>query len=166
LAQWEGGQLYFTSAASAIFFRGAGASYGVATGGTSSSITVGGVNYTLLTFTTSGTLTVTKSGLFDCLVVGAGASGGIRSADRAAGGGGGGQVLQQTIYLTANATVTIGAKGVGVTVNQTNGNRGTYSAVSQISAGGGGGGKSQGALTMLQDPVAVELAQQLQKVAD
>lgn len=144
LAQYGGGTLVALSASIFTFFPSGGIGYGTATGGSSSSITVSGVNYTLLTFTTSGTLTVTKSGLFDCLVVGAGASGGIRSADRAAGGGGGGQVLQQTIYLTANETVTIGAKGVGVTVNQTNGNRGTYSAVAQLSAGGGGGGKAQG----------------------
>ncbi len=44
--------------------------YGVATGGTSSSITVGGVNYTLLTFTASGTLTVATAGLFDVLIFG------------------------------------------------------------------------------------------------
>jgi len=49
---------------------------GVATGGTSSSITVGGLNYTLLAFTTSGTLTVTKSGLFDFLLFARGGGGG------------------------------------------------------------------------------------------
>jgi hypothetical protein len=39
--------------------------YGVATGGTSSSITVDGINYTLLTFTSDDTLTVTSAGLFE-----------------------------------------------------------------------------------------------------
>ena len=84
--------------------------YGVATGGSSSSITVGGVNYTLLTFTSSGTLTVSQAGLFDILAVGGGGAGGLRttiSGGGAAGGagGGGGAVQQTTMYLSANATV-------------------------------------------------------------
>ena len=52
--------------------------YGTATGGTSSSITVGGVNYTLLTFTSDGTLTVTGAGLFDVYMVSGG--GGVHCA--------------------------------------------------------------------------------------
>jgi len=91
--------------------------YGVATGGASTAITVGGINYTLLTFTSTGTLTVTKAGLFDVLLFGGG--GGSQSlAAQAVPGGGGGGFLQQTVYLTANATVTIGAGGTG-TVNTT-----------------------------------------------
>jgi hypothetical protein len=50
-----------------FFPSGGGVGYGTATGGSSSSITVGGQNYTLLTFTSSSTLTVTKAGLFDVL---------------------------------------------------------------------------------------------------
>lgn len=76
--------------------------YGKATGGTSSSITVSGQNYTLLTFTSDGTLTVTQAGLFDVLVVGAGGAG------QTAGGGGGG-IIETTAYFSANQTVTIGA---------------------------------------------------------
>ena len=114
--------------------------YGTATGGTSSSITVGGVNYTLLTFTASSTLTVTKSGLFDVLVVGGGASGGRRETALAGGGGGGGQVIQQTIYLDANATVTVGAKGAAQTTTNFSGNNGIFSRVANVVAIGGGGG--------------------------
>ena len=43
----------------------AGGGYGVASGGTSSSITVSGDSYTLLTFTSDGTLTVATAGWFD-----------------------------------------------------------------------------------------------------
>jgi hypothetical protein len=39
------------------------------------SITVGGEAYTLLTFTSAGTLTVTKAGLFDVLRFGGGGGG-------------------------------------------------------------------------------------------
>jgi len=141
IAQHGGGTLVATSASVFTFFSGAGNLYGVATGGTSSSITVGGQAYTLLTFTSSGTLTVTKSGLFDCLVVGGGASGGLRSTTNVgSGGGGGGAVVQQTIYLSANATVTVGAKGAAQTGANTTGNQGTFTRVGELCAGGGGGG--------------------------
>ena len=90
--------------------------YGVATGGTSSSITVDGQAYTLLTFTSSGTLTVSSAGLFDVLLFAGGAGGGPNSAsdtNRSGGGGGAGGALQATVYLSANQTVTIGAGGAG-----------------------------------------------------
>ena len=67
------------------------APYGVATGGSSSSITVGTQAYTLLTFTSTGTLTVTKAGLFDVLMVGGGGGGGAIGAGDGGGGGGGGR---------------------------------------------------------------------------
>ena len=119
----------------------AGSEYGIATGGTPSSITVGGEAYTLLTFTASGTLTVTKAGLFDVMVVGGGGSGGRRSTTNVgSGGGGGGAIIQQTIYLDANATVTVGAKGIAVTAANQTGNQGTFTRVNQLCAGGGGGG--------------------------
>jgi len=115
--------------------------YGVATGGASTAITVGGTAYTLLTFTSSSTLTVTKSGLFDVFVVAGGASGGRRSTTNiGSGGGGAGQVVQQTIYLTANATVTVGAKGAAQTNGDTDGLKGSPSRISQVNAIGGAGG--------------------------
>ena len=46
-----------------------GASYGVATGGASTAITVAGTAYTLLTFTSDSNLVVTTAGLFDVLLV-------------------------------------------------------------------------------------------------
>jgi hypothetical protein len=101
----------------------AGVSYGVATGGTSSSITVGGLAYTLLTFTSSGTLTVTKAGLFDVLLIGGGAGGGnVGSGGSAAtgSGGGAGGIMVGSVFLDANTTVTVGAKGLGA-ANSTSG---------------------------------------------
>jgi hypothetical protein len=76
LGAWAGGTLYFTSASAAVFFSGGGANYGTATGGSSSSVVVGGINYTLLTFSTDSNLVVSKSGLFDVLLIGGGGSGG------------------------------------------------------------------------------------------
>ena len=140
LAQWGGGTLYFTSASAAIFFSGGGAIYGTATGGSSSSITVGGINYTLLTFTTDANLVVSKSGLFDVLLVGGGGGGG--SGTTGGGGGGGGGVIgiqaTQTIYLTAATyAVDVGAGGAASSV-------GLNSAIASILAvpGGGYGGSA------------------------
>ena len=106
--------------------------YGVATGGTSSSITVGGINYTLLTFTASGTLTVTEAGLFDCIIIGPGGQGGQN------GGGGAGGYLEQTLYIDANQTITVGA-----------GNHGNTSSVGTIAIAiyGGQGGSGYGFTT-------------------
>ena len=84
----------------------AGIGYGVATGGTSiTAWSTGGFDYNGIKFTTDGTLTVTKAGLFDvCLIGGGGA------ADR--GGGGAGGLLIQTVYLPAGThTVDIGTGG-------------------------------------------------------
>jgi hypothetical protein len=134
VGQWEGGSLYFTSASSAIFFRGGGAgvAYGAATGGTSSTITVGGESYTLLRFTSSSTLTVTKAGVFDVLVVGGGGGGGTSGTLSAGGGGAGGYREYEKIYFDTNQTVTIGAGGA------VNGTRGTHSRCGQPFAAGGG----------------------------
>ena len=125
----------------------AGVAYGVATGGSSSSITVSGQDYTLLTFTASGTLTVTKAGLFDVLLVGGGAGGGGGGGDadrsiRSGGGGGAGGIVQSTIYLDANQTVTIGAGGSG-TNPPTNGNASAIGGSRGISVAGGGIGCAQ-----------------------
>jgi hypothetical protein len=86
--------------------------YGAATGGTSSSITVSSVNYTLLTFTSDSTLTVTKAGLFDVLLFGGAGGGGYWGTG--GGGGGSGGITQQTVYLSANQTVDIGAGGASL----------------------------------------------------
>ena len=120
--------------------------YGVASGtaAASTAITVAGTAYTLLTFTADSTLSVTKAGLFDVLVVGAGGAGGqVSSALYPTGGGGGGQALQTTIYASANQTVTIGAGGVATYgANNQVAMTGAGSSIGAlaIAAGGGGGG--------------------------
>jgi len=90
--------------------------YGNASGGSSSAITVSGQSYTLLTFTSDGTLTVNRSGLFDLLLVGGGGGGAGRggASDAGGGGGGGGGIFQDSVYLAAGSyTVDVGAGGAG-----------------------------------------------------
>jgi len=144
IAQHGGGTLVATSASVFTFFPSGGIGYGVATGGTSSSITVSDVNYTLLTFTGDGTLTVTKSGLFDVLVFGGGGGGSSSQSDqnRPAGGGGAGARTISTVYLDANAAITIGGGGAGGT-SQGFGTQGGASIVgSKLAVIGGGSGQS------------------------
>jgi len=88
--------------------------YGVATSGSSSTITDGGYSWTLHSFTATGTLTITKEGLFEVLIIGGGGGGGSGVGYHGEGGGGGsaGQVLQCVTYLTVGScTCTIGGGG-------------------------------------------------------
>ena len=117
LAQYGGGYLVAISASQFVFFNlGSGANYGTATGGSSSSITVGGINYTLLTFTSDSNLVVSKAGLFDVLLVAGGGSGGTNFDEGSpTGGGGGGGVRETTIYLAAATyAIDVGAGAAGV----------------------------------------------------
>ncbi len=89
-----------------------GTGYGAATGGASTATaTIDGVNYTILTFTATGTLTVTTAGFFDYLAVGGGGGNAHINENRGGGGGGGGCVQIGSVYLSANQTITIGAGG-------------------------------------------------------
>lgn len=92
--------------------------YGTATGGIGApvSVTISGVNYQYLTFTSTGTLTVTKAGLFDVLLFGGGgAAPGVGGF--ATPGGGGGGISVETVYIGANETVTIGGGGSAYTIS-------------------------------------------------
>ena len=128
---------------------GAVEGYGVATGGTSSSITVSSVNYTLLTFTSDGNLVVVIGGLFDVLAFGGGGGGGGTvgssyggvSYSNGGGGGGAGGRVQTTLYLAAGTyTVTVGAGGAAET-------KGAESSIgSVLQAVGGGAAQYYGAV--------------------
>ena len=123
--------------------------YGVATGGTSSSITVSSQNYTLLTFTSDGNLVVSTAGLMDFLIFGAGGSGGSGGATtRGGGGGGAGELFTATLYVpAATYAVTIGVGGVAV--NDSWGQAGTQTKVGSLfNAGGGMGGGFQTATAL------------------
>lgn len=108
----------------------------------------GGVDYKYISFTSSGSLTVTQTGKADILVVGGGGGASGNAAGRRASGGAGGYVYHQDFYLEAGTwTVVVGSGGTG----QSNaaGNRGTDSAIyngsEYLTAVGGGGGHGGGA---------------------
>jgi len=113
-----------------------------ATGGTITTYSSGSTNYKVHTFTSSGTITFSKSGSVDVLMVGGGGSGGGRHG----GGGGGGGVLHITgVALTASSYVcTLGAGGGNVT-GGTRGNSGSNTTfLGQTAIGGGAGGSYNG----------------------
>lgn len=107
---------------------------GLATGGT---ITTDG-DYTLHTFTSSGSFEVTGTMECEILVVGAGGGGGCYWG----GGGGGGGVVHATANLaTGTYTVTVGSGGAGGDpLGTTHGGSGVDSSFDSISANGGGYG--------------------------
>jgi hypothetical protein len=115
LAQYGGGYLLALSASTFTFFNlGGGNAYGTATGGIGAptAVTISGVNYQYLTFNSTGTLTITKAGFFDYLIIGGGSGTSYyASTRRPSGGGGCGAVVCNSIYLSANQTITIGAGG-------------------------------------------------------
>lgn len=89
-----------------------GVTYGIATGGTSSSITDSSIVYTLLSFTADGTLTVTKEGTFEFLMVGGGGPPGTNFIGRtyADAGGSGGEVRVFNMILPVGTyAVDVGA---------------------------------------------------------
>lgn len=107
--------------------------YGLATGGTSSSITVSSNPYTLLSFTSDGTLTVATGGIFDCLLIGGGGGHGYAGAQPQGGGGGGG-VIRSSYYIPAGTYAVKIAAGQG-----SGGSVGFASAIANVAYVGGGG---------------------------
>lgn len=111
--------------------------YGTAaTGGT---ITTDGA-YTVHTFTSSGTFTVTEAGGVNYLVVGGGGGGGTLGG----GGGGAGDFRNGTDHAVSVQaySITIGAGGAGSAINGDDGANGGSSIFDTITSTGGGGGAS------------------------
>jgi hypothetical protein len=109
-----------------------------ATGGT---ITRSG-GYTIHTFTSLGTFTVTSGGDMEYLVVAGGGAGG---SDRGGGGGAGG-MLTGTLYGLENDSYTITVGSGAVDVDEYSTSSGSNSSISSlvIATGGGGGGGEGG----------------------
>ena len=108
-----------------------------ATGG--DTITTAG-DYTVHTFTSSGTFTPNKNGSVEYLVVAGG--GGLGRATYYGGGGGAGGFRTATGFACSASsalTVTIGAGGVASgTVSGTSGGNSVFSTITSVGGGGGG----------------------------
>ena len=117
-------------------------SYITATTGspTTGTFTDTGVNYKYYSFTGSGSITLSKAGLVDIILVGGG--GGTVSSGNAlhrSGGGGGGALTSLSLYVAVGSTtITIGAGGAGGATPTTGGVTKFGSIVSFGGAEGGG----------------------------
>ena len=133
LAQYKGAALIKTGTDTWTF---APFSSGVGAADFSDAATGSYSGYKYLTFTSSGTITVTTAGFADLVVCG----GGGASSNANGGAGGAGGVLQVTnAYLPVGTlTVVVGAGGTAVTTQGSSGN--TSRIGSFYSPGGGGGG--------------------------
>ena len=108
--------------------------YGIATGGTESDITVGGINYRLLTFNSSSTLTITAAGMFDIFQVGGGGGMGGAGATSATAGVGLSKSFTGTAVTyaaggTGASSATAGSNGTANLGNGANGSGGTNNAM-------------------------------------
>lgn len=153
LDQYQSGTLLLSSTANTwLFFLKGKATYGAATGGTSASRTIGGLNYTVLTFSSNDNLVVSRAGLFDVLLLGGGGGGaGSTSAtgNRAGGGGGSGALIglasTTTLFLTAGTyAVTVGTGGAGGAGGGGNGSPSRIGTLISAAGGGGAGGSTSG----------------------
>jgi hypothetical protein len=124
-----------------VFSAGAADFSDAATG----TFTDSGISYKYITYTASGTVTITKAGLCDVLVVAGGAGGGGSGSGVGAGGGGAGGLLFENVFVAVTTLgVTVGAGGSAGTTSVKGGN-GNDSRIGSIYAiGGGGGGSGDG----------------------
>ena len=109
-------------------------------------------NYTLFTFTSNGTFTVTGSDPIDILVVGGGGQGGMPNASSNYGGGGGaGGLVWYTGFNVAEGEYSIvvgpGAPTTTSGAGGRQGSDGSDSTAFGLTAKGGGGGGGQGGTT-------------------
>lgn len=96
---------------------------------TTTTYTDSGINYKAYAFTGSGSITTTKAGLIDVLVVAGGGGGGYSNY----GAGAGGLIYQTSFFVTSGTeTVTVGAGGTNTPT------RGGQSAFGNLTAVGGG----------------------------
>ena len=125
------------------FGMGAGSGSLILSGGT---LTTDG-DFNIMTFTSSGTLTVSKGGSAIILAVAGGGSGGGGGAAGGGGGGAGGLAYSSEITLSVGSyTVTIGAGGATPSKN-IRGNNGSDTILQSfvtVKGGGGGGGATSG----------------------
>jgi hypothetical protein len=118
----------------------------IASGGTETSYTSGGVLYKVHTFTSSGTFVPQTSGQVDMLVVAGGGAGGN---DHGGGGGAGGFRAVTSHTATAQSyTITVGAGAASTPAvrgtNAQGADGSNSSALGITSIGGGGGGTYSG----------------------
>lgn len=130
----------------ALFAGYGGETFVEATGGTQTTITQGGVQYRVHTFTGNGTFTVIEGGEVEYMIVGGGGGGGAAQNERSSPGRGGQVLINSFIAVPGNVSVARGGGGARV-FWANGGRRGGASSLSgpgvSVSAQGGRGGDSR-----------------------
>lgn len=109
----------------------------LASGGTITQISLGGMNYTVHTFRSTGTFSILGTLNIEYLVIAGGGGGGV---GRAGGGGGGGFVEGAMSLSGGSYTITVGLGGTAAVNDQQGGDGGNSSIGALVTAIGGGGG--------------------------
>ncbi len=116
----------------------------VATGGTVTNYSIGGINYLAHLFTNLGgtNITFTRGGEIEVLIVAGGGGGGHNGGG---GGGAGGVVYADSVTVTngQSVSITVGDGGTGSTSISVRGGDGENSVFGDLIAYGGGGGASR-----------------------
>ena len=117
---------------------------------TESELSIGGVAYTMLTLTSSGTLTVNRAISADVWLCGGGGNGSGAGASNSGGGGGGGYIANTSVQLSGDVACVVGAAAgatsLGSTVANAGGN-GSGANGGNGASGGGAGARSGAAGT-------------------
>ncbi len=127
----------------------AGPTVCTSTGGSTTTATIGGIRYNIVTFIAGGTFTPAQATSADYLLVGGGGGGGGGSSTTSGGGGGSGRVnISSTrISIPASAqTITVGTGGA-IGTQTTRGGTGGTSSIAALATAVGGGGGGAGATT-------------------
>ena len=114
---------------------------------TESELSIGGVAYTMLTITGSGTLTVNRAIDADVWLCGGGGNGSGAGASNSGGGGGGGYIANTSVQLSGDVACVVGAAAGATSLGSTVANAGGNGSGANggNGASGGGAGAQSGA---------------------
>lgn len=112
-----------------------------------SELSIGGVAYTMLTLTSSGTLSVTRAISVDVWLCGGGGNGSGAGASNSGGGGGGGYIANTNVQLSGDVACVVGAAAGATSLGSTVANAGGNGSGANggNGASGGGAGAQSGA---------------------
>ena len=137
----EGGSIIRTGTNSWTVVSGGGGGFANFSNSPTGTYTIGSLTYKYIQYTGNSSLTITKAGFLDVLVVGGGGGGSNWPGCRNVGGGAGGVRYGAILVTPQNYSIVVGGGGGGTGGN--NGGTGGTSSFSgsdvSYSAGGGGG---------------------------
>jgi hypothetical protein len=136
----EGGSIIRTGSNSWTVVSGGGGGFANFSNSPTGTYLESGITYKYITYTGNGSITVTKAGFLDILLVGGGGGSSSDGNGRRGGGGAGGVRYGAFIVPVGTYTITVGSGGNGA-VNFA-GTGATSSFQSILSVGGGMGGNS------------------------